>query len=129
MVAGVAGAYRTLSPEEQARCIIYVRNYGEAGAIDFFGKEYGLPDALCGHNNYWLWGPGDKSGDVAIILGTSRNLKDNLDDLQRVYNSVELAYTTDCSLCMPYENGRQFFVCRGMKTTIQKLWPHERHYI
>jgi hypothetical protein len=129
MVAGVAGAYRTLSPEEQARCIIYVRNYGEAGAIDFFGKEYGLPDALCGHNNYWLWGPGDKSGDVAIILGTSRNLKDNLDDLQRVYKSVELAYTTDCSLCMPYENGRQFFVCRGMKTTIQKLWPHERHYI
>ncbi len=129
MVAGVATVYHSLSPEEQAKCVIYVRNYGEAGAIDFFGKKYGLPDALCGHNNYWLWGPGDKTGDVAIILGSRRNLQENLNDLQRAYRQVEPSFTTDCSLCMPYENGRQFFICRGMNTTVQKLWPGERFYI
>lgn len=129
MVAGVAKIYQTLTPEEQAQCVIYVRNYGEAGAIDFFGKKYGLPDALCGHNNYWLWGPGEKSGDVAIILGANRDLKDNLDDLQRAYESVEPAFITNNDFCMPYENGRQFFICRHMKTSFQKIWPGERHYI
>lgn len=129
MVAGVAKVYQTLSPEEQAKCLIYVRNYGEAGAIDFFGKKYGLPRASCAHNSYWLWGPGDRTGDVAIILGNSRNLQDNLNDLNRRYRQVELVFTTSCNLCMPYENGRQFFLCRGMNTTIQKLWPEERFFI
>jgi len=129
MVDGIGKVYDSLSPDDQARCVIYVRNYGEAGAIDFFGKKYGLPNATCGHNNYWLWGPGKRSGDVAIILGTSRNLQDNLNDLQHHYDTVGLVYITDCPLAMPYENGRQFFLCRGMKTTFQKIWPHERHYI
>lgn len=129
MVAGVAKMYQTLTPEEQAKCVIFVRNYGEAGAIDLFGKKYGLPNAICAHNNYWLWGPGDKTGDVAIILGNDRDLQDNLNDLNRRYQRVEPAFTTDCDLCMPYENGRQFFLCRGMNTTFQKLWPSERFYI
>ncbi|MGA9118227.1 MAG: glycosyltransferase family 39 protein [Bacteroidota bacterium] len=129
MVAGIAKTYGTLTPEEQAKCVLYVRNYGEAGAIDFFGKKYGLPGALCPHNNYWLWGPGEKTGDVAIVLGGERNLQENLNDLQRVYRSVEPAFMTNCSLCMPYENGRQFFICRGMTTTFQKIWPGERIYI
>ncbi len=129
MVAGIAKMYDTLTPEEKSQCVIYVRNYGEAGAIDFFGKKYGLPNALCAHNNYWLWGPGEKSGNVAIILGGNRTLKANLDDLTRAYGSVEPSFITNCDLCMPYENGRQFFICRGMRTTFQRLWLHERHYI
>ena len=129
MVVGVAKVYQTLSPEDQAKCVIYVRNYGEAGAIDFFGRKYGLPPAVCGHNNYWIWGPGERSGDIAIILGNGHDPQKSLADLQRYYDHVELGFTTQCDLCMPYENDRQFFLCRGMKTTIQKIWPKERHYI
>jgi hypothetical protein len=129
MAAGVAKIYGTLTPEERAKCVIYVRNYGEAGAIDFFGKKYGLPNAICAHNNYWLWGPGEKTGDVAIVLGGDRGLQDNLDDLSRRFQRVELAFVTHCDLCMPYENGRQFFLCRGMNTTFQELWPDERFFI
>ncbi|HEY6953220.1 MAG TPA: glycosyltransferase family 39 protein, partial [Bacteroidota bacterium] len=127
--ATAAKIYQTLTPEEQTQCVIFVRNYGEAAAIDFFGKKYGLPDALCAHNSYWYWGPGEKTGDIAIILGSRRDLQANLDDLQRAYKSVEPSLRTECSLCMPYENGRQFFVCRGMNTTFQKIWPGERFVI
>ena len=129
MVAVIASAYHKLTPEEQSKCVIYVRNYGEAGAVDFFGPKYGLPNALCAHNNYWYWGPGEKTGDVAIILGGSRSLQDNLNDLKRRYSYVELAATTQIEYCMPYENGRSFFICKGMNTTFQKLWPEERHFI
>jgi hypothetical protein len=129
MVAVIASAYQRLTPEEQAKCLIYVRNYGEAGAVDFFGPKYGLPNAACAHNSYWFWGPGEKTGDVAIIVGGSRDLQENLKDLNGRYRQVELAGTTKLEYSMPYENGRHIFICRGMNTTFQKLWPGERFFI
>ncbi len=129
MVDSVATAYRTLPPEEQSRCFIFVRNYGEAAAIDFFGKALGLPPARCAHNNYWLWGPGERTGDIAIIIGGSRTLENNLSDLRRRYNSVKWVSTTNARFCMPYENGRMIFVCKGMNTTFQYLWPTEKFFI
>lgn len=129
MVAVIASAYQKLTPEEQAKCFIYVRNYGEAGAVDFFGAKYGLPNAACAHNSYWFWGPGDRTGDVAIIVGGSRTLQDNLNDLNRRYQHVELAGTTKLEYSMPYENGKMIFICKGMNTTFQKLWPEERFFI
>jgi hypothetical protein len=129
MVAVIASAYQKLNPEEQAKCFIYVRNYGEAGAVDFFGPKYGLPNAVCAHNSYWYWGPGDRTGDIAIIIGGSRTLQDNLNDLNRRYQHVELAGTTKLEYSMPYENGRFIFICKGMNTTFQKLWPDERFFI
>jgi hypothetical protein len=129
LVATVAGVYQRLTPEEQQQCVIYVRNYGEAGAVDFFGKRYRLPPALCGHNNYWLWGPGTRPGDIAIIVGDRRDLGDNLADLKHFYRDVELAATTSCRYCMPFEDGRQLFLCRGMNTTFQRIWSRERSYL
>jgi hypothetical protein len=29
-------------------------NYGEAGAMEYFGPELGLPPVLSAHNSYWL---------------------------------------------------------------------------
>jgi 4-amino-4-deoxy-L-arabinose transferase-like glycosyltransferase len=129
MVDTVAGVYKKLTPEEQAQCVVYARNYGQAAAIDFFGKEHGLPDAICAHNNYWLWGPGQRTGDIAIIIGWSDRLEENLADLHRYYEHVELAARTTSKYCMPIEKGRLIFVCRGMNTTFQKIWPTERFYI
>ncbi len=129
MVSDVAGVYAKLTPKEQAQCVIYVRNYGEAAAIEFFGKKYGLPGALCAHNNYWLWGPGGRTGDVAIIFGGGSGYQENLADLRKFYSHVELAWTTGSKYAMPFENGRMIFICRGMNTTFQKIWPGERFYM
>jgi hypothetical protein len=129
MVDSIATVYRKLTTEEQAQCVIFVRNYGEAGAVDFFGGQYGLPNALCGHNSYWYWGPGDRSGNVAIVIGRSRNLEENLSDLGSAFKHVELAGTTNANHCMPYENGRMIFICKGLTSTIQKIWPKQRFFI
>ncbi len=125
----VASAYRRLSPAEQSTCVIYLRNYGEAGAVDFFGKKHHLPPATCAHNSYWYWGPGDRTGDIAIIVGHNTTLEENLADLRRAYREVTLATSTSSRYCMPYENGRMIFICKGMKTTFQAIWPRERFFI
>src|SRR5229473_6128753 len=56
IVATVNQAYGRLSSEERPGCGIFAQNYGQAGAIDFFGRRYGLPPALSGHQTYFLWG-------------------------------------------------------------------------
>jgi hypothetical protein len=128
MAAQVAEIYERLSPEEQSECMIYTRNYGEAGAIDFFGKKYDLPKAVCGHNNYWLWGYGGWKGKVAIIWGNNRDLQASRQDLERGFEKVELAATTDCPFSMPYENNCGIFLCRRMKVPFKDIWPRERQY-
>jgi hypothetical protein len=62
----VTRIYRSLSPDEQKKVGIICSNYGEASAINFLGR--GLPFAISGHNNYWLWGPNGATGEVMIVI-------------------------------------------------------------
>jgi hypothetical protein len=128
MVATVADIHGGLSPQERANCMIFVRNYGQAAAIDFFGKNYNLPKASCGHNNYWLWGPPDWNGEVAIILGNCGDVDECLEDEKQHFEKVLHAGTTNCRYCMPYENNRFILLCRGFKYSIKEIWANERIY-
>jgi 4-amino-4-deoxy-L-arabinose transferase-like glycosyltransferase len=122
-VATVAKVYHSLSPEEKARTIIFCGNYGEAGAIDFFGKKYGLPKATSGHNNYWFWGPGNWDADIVITVGASR------EDVEKSFREVELAATHVNQYAMPYESDLPVLVCRKPKMSLQQAWPRTKHYI
>ncbi|HEU4563247.1 MAG TPA: glycosyltransferase family 39 protein, partial [Gemmatimonadaceae bacterium] len=44
--AAVARVYRALPPEDRADAVVVGGNYGEAGAIDFYARKYGLPGAI-----------------------------------------------------------------------------------
>jgi len=117
MVAVVAEVYESLPPEERAKCAIYASNYGQAGAIDLFGKKYGLPKAICGLNSYYLWGPRDYTGEILISVGDS--VEDNL----KAYNEVTTAATITNEYVMPYENNIPVNICRKPKAPLKELWP------
>jgi hypothetical protein len=123
MVSTVARVYRTLTPEEQSQCVIYGMHYGFAGAIDFYHEQYGLPTAVTGHNSYWLWGPGDKKGNVVIKTGGS------LDQVTPYFQSVVVADTIRCDYAMPYENNVPVYICRGIKVPLAELWTKVRFFI
>lgn len=118
-VARVAG---TLTPEERQGLCVFGQNYGQAGAIDFYGPSLGLPKALSGHNSYFLWGPRGCRGDVIIVID------DDLESLLEVFESAELATTYTCQDCMPYENNKPIWIARRLKLPLEKLWPEVRHY-
>jgi dolichyl-phosphate-mannose-protein mannosyltransferase len=122
MVAAVARVYDGLAPDERARCAIFTGNYGEAGAIDFFGPRLGLPKAISGHNQYFLWGPRGASGDVLITIGQS------MDDVRKVYDDVEVGATLHHPYAMPYENRRPIYVCRKPRVPLAEAWPMTKHY-
>jgi len=129
MVARVAAIYRTLTPEEQRQTVIYARNYGEAAAIDFFGRRYGLPRAVAPHNSYWYWGTGVEPMHIAIVFGKFRDVDRSLRDLKASFDDVELAAETDCAHCMPFENHRGVFLGRGPRFSFRAIWAGERIFI
>ena len=124
MVAGIAEVYEGLSPEDRAVCTIFCSNYGEAAAVDFYGPPYGLPPAISGHNTYYLWGPGDYDGQVAIAVIHPAELE----GFSEWFDTVEVAGQNECDLCIPYERGRLFCVCRGLKAPIDEVWPQVKSF-
>lgn len=122
-VASVAEVYERLPPAERKVAGIFAQNYGEAGALNVLGRAHGLPRAVSGHNNYWLWGPGEYSGEVMIIVGGEEG------DNRRVCGSLERAGTTHCGYCIPYENHLPIYVCRGLSVPVADLWPQLKRFI
>jgi hypothetical protein len=42
---------------------------GEAGAVNLYGRSYGLPRAISGMNSNWLRGYGDPPPQTLIVVG------------------------------------------------------------
>jgi hypothetical protein len=115
MVEAVARVYHSLTPEEQAKTAIFTDNYGEAAAIDFFGAKYGLPKAISGHQNYFLWGPRDYTGEIVIRVGAA------IENVRSGYESVAVAATIENPYALYYET-RPILLCRGRKENYQTHW-------
>ena len=116
LTAKTAEAWGRLTPAERQDCGIFAQNYGQAGAIDFFGRRYGLPRALSGHQTYFLWGPRGYSGNCLIVLDDDR------ETLEQLFEHVELVGTSD----HPYALERHVpvWICKGAKFgTLAGVWP------
>lgn len=122
LIAVVDTVYRSLPAEDGARCAIFCQNYMQAGAIDFYGGQYRLPQAISGHNNFWLWGMRGYTGDVLIVLGS------NAGDLKDFEEVTERARFRDGYL-PPIHNDLPIFVVRKPKQPVMLSWPRIKHYI
>jgi len=122
MAATVARVYDALPPADRAKAAIFGQDYGQAGAIDFYGPRLGLPKAISGHLTYWLWGPRGATGEVVIVLGDTREA------LDRHFESVEPA----AEVAHPYSMRSQNFtvyVCRRPKGwTFEQIWPRLKNW-
>ena len=124
MVASVGHVYNHLRPGDKKRAAIFCQNYGEAGAIDFFGPKFGLPPAISGHQNYFLWGPRDWTREVALVLDTR-------DDNEREqFASVEdLGQIVSSPWAMPFERRMHIYLCHDLKANVREFWPQVKKWL
>src|SRR5947207_8522168 len=124
MAESVARAYNSLPAEDRKKAGIFAQDYGQAGAIDFFGPKYGLPPALSGHQNYFLWGPRGYTGEVLLVLDW------RADDERQQFASVEdLGRVQSSPWAMPSEGRVHIYLCRGAKIPLAELWPQVKNWM
>jgi hypothetical protein len=121
MAEVVAGVYDSLSPEERA--VIVASNYGEAGAIEYYSRQYDLPRVISGHNNYALWIPDDLRADVFIMVGFDAG------EIDQLFESIEEAALVVSPFAMPYETNLRVLVARGLKVPFEEARQAFRFYI
>jgi uncharacterized membrane protein len=121
MVRQVAQVYNNLPPDQRARTAIFCNDWGEAAAVDFYGPDYGLPRAIGKHNNYWIWGPRDYTGDIMIVLGS-----DGRDDREH-FASVEPAGVVGAEYSRRDEHFT-IWLCRGLRWKLQDVWPQVKEF-
>ena len=82
----VQRALARLTPQERAHCIVYGDNYGQAGALNWFGPGLGLPRAytLNGSNSYWMPVPD------TITAFIYANEGDRPEDLPKAFETMEV---------------------------------------
>ncbi|WP_245567326.1 glycosyltransferase family 39 protein [Nocardia vinacea] len=117
-VRRIAEVRATLGPD----VAILTDNYGEAGAIERFGGEYGLPTPHSGHNSYWWWGPPSDTASAVIVVGLDR------DHLTGFFAEVEPAGHIDNGLGIDNdEQGQPLFICRNPRAPMSEMWPAAKH--
>jgi 4-amino-4-deoxy-L-arabinose transferase-like glycosyltransferase len=126
----VAGVYRELP--ERERAVIVTGNYGEAGAIDRFGADLGLPRAYSGHNAYGDWGPPPEGSGPVIAIGLDSRDSPVAPAGESAGPGADLA---GCRLAATIENaagvdndeqGVRILVCAGPRRSWSEAWPELR---
>jgi 4-amino-4-deoxy-L-arabinose transferase-like glycosyltransferase len=121
MAYKVAAVYWTLPPDDRAKAVFFGNNYGDAAAVDIYGSRLGLPPAISGHNNYYLWGPRGHDGSVVIVIGGKP-------EDYPMYASVKQAGWLDDPYAMPYETNQPIYVLRGRKQPLARVWSKRKHF-
>jgi MFS family permease len=117
LASAVSRVYHSLPPEEQVNTIIITSNYGGAGALELYGKEFGLPPVFCTHNSYHMWGPPADSVRTYIGLFVDRR------DLERGFEGVQDAAVQACEYCTRPQQRIPIYVARGPRFSITVEWP------
>ena len=116
LVAGVSKVYRSLSPAEQHVTGIFTSNYEQASAINILGGPLGLPAAISGHQNYWLWGPAGYTGEEMIVVTDAAPA-----EMTRFYRTCTVRDQQTSPYQMPWEQ-RYIYLCRGRYQNYADSW-------
>lgn len=118
----VERVYRSLPTADQAQTGIVAGNYGQASAINVFDRAAGLPFAISGHQNYWLWGPHGYSGREMIVVTDQP-----LPVLLQQFRSCTLAVAQTNPYQMPWEQ-RGIYVCHDRNAPYTQDWAAMKLY-
>lgn len=121
MARTVAAVYATLSPAERAECVVLTKNYGEAGALEYWSRRHDLPPVACRHNNYWLWGPPAGAGAVVIVVTSGS------EPLGKIFEEVTLAAVSRTPHAL--ESHIHVWLCRRLLYPLPEVWADLRLFI
>ncbi len=111
--------YNSLPDSERKSCSIYADNYGQAGAINFYGKKYGLPQPICFNDNFLLWAPDSiKNGPLIYV-------NHEVGDIDFLFKSYKKVGEVDNKYFR--ENGLKVYYCTQPTDTFRVFYAQKVH--
>ena len=117
----VAMVVASLTPEERDRAVLYGNNYGQAGALDLYGRRLDMPPVVSLAGSFFLFGPGNRPGDVIVFLGVE---PEHLVSI--TCDSLEMPARVTNPWGVQEERDVPVVVCRGPSMTLQEFWRGRR---
>lgn len=109
----------------RSRAVIFVTNYGEAGALDRYGPRHGLPGAYSGHMSLADWGPPPDTSDGPVLLLHP----DGYAAVERYFTGCRVVARADNGHGVPNEEQHTpVLLCSGTTRPWSALWPELRYY-
>ncbi len=121
----VAGIRDALPPDQRNHVGILVGNYGEQGAIEILGAQYGLPVPISMTNSAWLRGYPSPPPTTLIVVGFSR------EDADETFTSCRLAGHNGNSENLQNEESRDhpdIFVCGPPRKPWAEFWKEHQRF-
>jgi hypothetical protein len=125
LTATVSRVYQSIPEEQKPGTIIYAENYGEAGALDLYGKSYGLPRIVSGSNSLWYRGYGDRDPQTVIALGV------DYPDAEQVFRSCKVVDKVTNSYGVKNEESTYhtaILVCREPRIPWKDIWAQSHDF-
>jgi 4-amino-4-deoxy-L-arabinose transferase-like glycosyltransferase len=110
--------FNGLSEAERADAALFASNYGEAGALDFYGV--GLPPASSGDSGYFFFGPHEANARTIVIVNYASGV------WRRHCGSFQQAAMFGVDFAMPYERNRPISICRDLDAPLGEIWEELR---
>ena len=125
LAATVAQVRDSLPAADRAGVGVMAADEGEAGAVNLYGRAYGLPRAISGMNSNWLRGYGDPPPQTVIAVGFKA------DEVNKIFGSCKLVAQLWNRYGVVNETfgGRdQVYVCSNIRSPWPELWKHFQYY-
>ena len=125
MVETVAKVRDSLPAGDRGRLGVLTAHYSEAGAIDLYGGEYGLPPAISRVNSFGERGYGESPPETLIVVGFPSAY------LAMHFASCRLAARISNRYGVANMETARFpnvFVCQGLRESWPEFWRELPHY-
>jgi 4-amino-4-deoxy-L-arabinose transferase-like glycosyltransferase len=116
LVQQVTTVYQQLPLGDRGSVMILASNYGEAGALDFYGR--GLPTVVSAHLTYYYSAPAHMTPSTVIVVGYPRQY------LATFFGDIQKAGTITNSYNLRNEEfGKPIWICRSPLVPLDRAWP------
>lgn len=98
--------------------LLYAENYGQAGAVNLWGKKNGLPHCNSFSDNFRLWIDPDFQPTALIYINDELGK-----DVEALFENIQVIGRITTSYAR--EKGTTVFLCQNAKDDVSQFW-HER---
>jgi hypothetical protein len=121
MAGKTARVYHALTATEKKQTVVYADNYGEAGALNYYGSDYQLPAAFSDNASFLYWMPAVPEYENLLLVTPDKQ------EMQHPFIHQFVSATVEDSIQNPFarERGTLIILLRGADSSF-KVYFRER---